>query len=385
MNSEYDVAFSFAGEDRDYVESVANYLTYQGVTFFYDRFEEDRLWGEDLYVHLDEVYRKSAQFCVIFISKAYANKLWTNHERKSAQARDFINNNESYILPARFDDTEIKGLLPTIGFVDLKNKAPYEFAELIALKVRGRRNQRLRVALSEALRLSEDYLKPHSLVASDILADEIRNAFRKTGYSPDLELLKPYLESDSPEERTVGYISYQTGPSMMIGDLLYSSLDKELKFAETASETRPMWQLLIAIALFATVTDAEEIQFLDFDLGPALSLLESLTSVDVGGQCKMKLRGLMNIYPWMRGRRGNHCGMNYSYEESRHFAWSNGENTYSYKGALAFVKLYPEVALYHISQGHFLNWYSISVPSSSTVLDLAFTIADEMVREVSKE
>lgn len=104
MNSEYDVAFSFAGEDRDYVESVANYLTYQGVTFFYDRFEEDRLWGEDLYVHLDEVYRKSAQFCVIFISKAYANKLWTNHERKSAQARDFINNNESYILPARFED-----------------------------------------------------------------------------------------------------------------------------------------------------------------------------------------------------------------------------------------------------------------------------------------
>src|SRR5205085_12612487 len=119
----------------------------------------------------------------------------------------------------------------------------------------------------------------------------------KTGYSTDIELLRPFITSDSPAERTVGYIAYQTGPFMMIGDVLYSALERELLLAKTEHETRPMWQLLVAIALFATVTDPEEIQFLRFDLVPILGELSSISSADVGGQCKSKLRGLIDIYP----------------------------------------------------------------------------------------
>lgn len=59
-------------------------------------------------MHLDEVYRKKSGFCVMFISKHYALKAWTNHERASAQARAFTEN-QKYVLPARLDDTEIPG------------------------------------------------------------------------------------------------------------------------------------------------------------------------------------------------------------------------------------------------------------------------------------
>jgi hypothetical protein len=105
---EYDVYFSFAGEDRAYVEEVADLIKEKSVRVFYDKYERSKLWGKDLYTYLDEVYRKRTQYCVIFISKYYAKKLWTNHERQSAQARAFTEN-EEYLLPVRFDDTEIPG------------------------------------------------------------------------------------------------------------------------------------------------------------------------------------------------------------------------------------------------------------------------------------
>lgn len=131
---EYDIALSFAGEDRDYVDRVANLLRQRGVKVFYDLFEEADLWGKDLYVHLSEVYHKRARFTVMFISKAYEGKLWTNHERKSAQARAFQESQE-YILPARFDETEIPGVLPTVGYVSLRGRSPEDLVSLITKKL----------------------------------------------------------------------------------------------------------------------------------------------------------------------------------------------------------------------------------------------------------
>lgn len=104
--ADYDVALSFAGEDRTYVEEVARALTAAGVKVFYDKLEEADLWGKNLYTHLSDIYRKRARFTVMFISRSYAEKRWTNHEREAAQARAFADSRE-YILPARFDETEI--------------------------------------------------------------------------------------------------------------------------------------------------------------------------------------------------------------------------------------------------------------------------------------
>jgi adenylate kinase family enzyme len=133
-NRKYAVALSFAGEDRDYVELVASFLRKAGISVFYDRDEEAVLWGKNLYDHLRHVYAEAAEYTVIFVSKAYARKVWTNHERESAQSRAFRESCE-YILPARFDDTELPGLLNTIGYIDLRQKAPEELASLIVEKL----------------------------------------------------------------------------------------------------------------------------------------------------------------------------------------------------------------------------------------------------------
>lgn len=134
MVKKYDVVLSFASENREYVRAVAVTLQAAGIKVFYDEFEQANLWGKNLYVHLDEIYRNEAHFCVMFISEHYLRKTWTNHERESVQARAF-QTKEEYILPARFDNTEIPGLLPTISYIDLQNLSPDKFAQLVIQKL----------------------------------------------------------------------------------------------------------------------------------------------------------------------------------------------------------------------------------------------------------
>src|SRR6266487_6196182 len=84
---EHDVALSFASEDREVAEQLADRLRAAGVRLFYDKYEQASLWGEDLYEHLHDVFCKKARFCVLFASAHYARKVWTDHERRSAQER----------------------------------------------------------------------------------------------------------------------------------------------------------------------------------------------------------------------------------------------------------------------------------------------------------
>ena len=130
----YHVCLSFAGEDRLYVEVVAAVLDSLGITVFYDAYERIEFWGKNLYDHLYDVYQNKAQYCVMFISKHYAGKLWTNHERRNAQARA-LKENENYILPVRFDDTPIDGLLDTLGYLDLNGISPDSLATMIAKRI----------------------------------------------------------------------------------------------------------------------------------------------------------------------------------------------------------------------------------------------------------
>lgn len=134
LDKEFDVALSFAGEDREYVEKTADFLVKSGVKVFYDMYEDTNLWGKDLYQHLDDVYQNKAKYTVVFISENYKKKLWTNHELKSAQARAFSENTE-YLLPARFDNTEIAGIRKTTGYISLEKLSPEDFAQKIVTKL----------------------------------------------------------------------------------------------------------------------------------------------------------------------------------------------------------------------------------------------------------
>lgn len=130
----YDVAISFAGEDRSVAELICRKLVTCGLNVFYDEYEQADLWGKDLYQHLTTVYRDDSKYCLMIISEHYIKKQWTTHERKAAQARAFRENRE-YILPLRLDDSVVDGLLETVGFIDYRTCNAQTVVEAVVKKV----------------------------------------------------------------------------------------------------------------------------------------------------------------------------------------------------------------------------------------------------------
>lgn len=131
--TEFDVALSFASEQRDYVEQVANIIESKGLIVFYDKFRQSHLWGKDLTIYLHEVYSKKSKYCIMFISKEYVTKAWPTHEREAALQKQ-VEVGEGYILPVRFDNAVVFGLPSFIGYIDANINSPEDIAKIFLEK-----------------------------------------------------------------------------------------------------------------------------------------------------------------------------------------------------------------------------------------------------------
>src|SRR6266704_1361798 len=131
---QWDVALSFAGAQRGYVEQVAQALKARGLRCFYDADEQIELWGRYLAEELPAIYGEQAAAVVVFVSAEYADRDGTRHERRVALGRA-VRERREYVLPARFDDTPLPGLLSDMVTVNLRAKTPRQFAAMIAAKL----------------------------------------------------------------------------------------------------------------------------------------------------------------------------------------------------------------------------------------------------------
>ena len=130
----WDVALSFASAQRGYVEQVARVLQARGVRCFYDADEQIDLWGKYLAEELPAIYSERAAAVVVFVSAEYADRDWTRLERRAALDRA-VRERREYVLPGRFDDTTLPGLLSGMVAVDLRGRTPEQFAAMIAAKL----------------------------------------------------------------------------------------------------------------------------------------------------------------------------------------------------------------------------------------------------------
>jgi hypothetical protein len=301
----YDVAFSFASEQQVYVEATARELQQSNVRVFYHPDQQVDNWGKDLYQELVDVYCNQARFCVVFISKAYRDKLWTRHELKAIQARTFQDSRE-YLLPARFDNIEIPGLLPTIVYYDLNELTPKQLAQIIFKKINTQShhiscdeirtciNKEIETQLAEAIFDAEDYLLPQPLRKSNAVADKIRGIFKKLDMQPTRKHLAPYLVDNRAAFRVVGYIAWQIyHPSDAIYDLI-SSVNSEQIEAIKTNETRPLWQLLVCFSLFMQDhPQSDTTEIVRARLRQLKTFLLSNDNIDPGEQCLNKIQQLI--------------------------------------------------------------------------------------------
>lgn len=131
---EYDVALSFAGEDRVIAGKCAGLLKSAGISVFLDEYVSARGGGNDTIDHLVNLYSRKARYCVLFLSQHYPLKAWTETERMDAQQRALRDANE-YILPLQLDNTQIPGVMQAAGYMDLRQHPMEEVVDLLAQKL----------------------------------------------------------------------------------------------------------------------------------------------------------------------------------------------------------------------------------------------------------
>jgi hypothetical protein len=124
----YDIALSFAGEDRALANFLANSLR-ESHLVFYDEFEKEELWGSDLSELLPEKYI-SAKYCVILQSDDYLVKMWTVLERQALISEFLKRRGKNYVLPIRVRGctSQIPGLSDLTGYITVRSEADWDHA-----------------------------------------------------------------------------------------------------------------------------------------------------------------------------------------------------------------------------------------------------------------
>jgi hypothetical protein len=128
----FRVAFSFAGEKRDFVAKAASILAdrFGADAILYDKFHEAEFAVYDLGIRLPKLYGEQSELIVPVLCPDYGDKRWTGWEW--VHIYGLLTKADGHrVMPSRFELTIAEGLSPAAGFIELDDKTPAEFADLI--------------------------------------------------------------------------------------------------------------------------------------------------------------------------------------------------------------------------------------------------------------
>lgn len=138
FTTSYDVALSFAGEDRPMAEALNDELEERGLVVFYDHTEQARILGEDLERFFEPIYSAEADFVVVVLGPSYGQKRWTRFESDAFEERF----DQGHVIPiwsklvpeVIWDKSKSRGGMTFDPAGDLRSQAS-KIAELVAEKV----------------------------------------------------------------------------------------------------------------------------------------------------------------------------------------------------------------------------------------------------------
>ena len=104
----YDIAVSYASEQRAYVERFVQRLRFHKLSVYYDRDAQRRMVGKILDQELHRIYIQESVCCVLFLSDAYAKKPVTRYESQIILSESIFRNQYMYIF--KFDQISLPGL-----------------------------------------------------------------------------------------------------------------------------------------------------------------------------------------------------------------------------------------------------------------------------------
>ncbi len=152
----FRIAFSFAGEKREFVKQAADLLAqrFGQDRILYDKYHEAEFARNDLGIYLPNLYNLESDLVVVVVCPNYDTKEWTDlewlaiHDRLQQRMR-------KEVQLCRFGHAYVDGLFRGAGFIELDDKTPEAFVTLILQ----------RLALNEG-HPKDHYTKPAVVVAS---------------------------------------------------------------------------------------------------------------------------------------------------------------------------------------------------------------------------
>src|ERR1035441_3954637 len=190
----FRIAFSFAGEKRDFIEKVAAILAKQfgEAAILYDKFHEAEFAVYDLGIRLPRLYGEQSDLIVPVLCPAYDAKRWTGWEW--GHIYGFFTKADGHrVMPSRFEHASADGLAPTAGFIELDHKTPEQFATLILE----------RLALNEG-HPKDHYTKPVSASAPALKTDIPHNLPTLQPFFGREDELRKIADALDPDSRTWG-------------------------------------------------------------------------------------------------------------------------------------------------------------------------------------
>jgi tetratricopeptide (TPR) repeat protein len=190
----FRVAFSFAGEKRDYVAQVASILAerFDQAAILYDKFHEAEFARHDLGIYLPMLYGEESELIVPVLCPHYDPKKWTGWEWLHIYG--LLTRDDGHrVMPSRFDHANVAGLSPAAGYIELDDKTPEQFAALIL----GR------LALNEG-HPKDYYTKPAAPGCKPLSTAIPNNLPRLQSFFGRKKELDAVREALDPESRTWG-------------------------------------------------------------------------------------------------------------------------------------------------------------------------------------
>jgi TIR domain len=140
----YLVAFSLAGEQREFVRAIAVAVRRElgDGKVFLDEWFEYLIAGQDGDIKLQEIYGRECALAVVCVSERYGNKPWTQAEHEAIRAR-YMKARASGdprqalgVLPIRVGDGDVPGIPFNAIVPDVRTRSADDTAKLIIDRLR---------------------------------------------------------------------------------------------------------------------------------------------------------------------------------------------------------------------------------------------------------
>ena len=132
----FDVAISYAGEEKGLAGDLYRLLLQNDVAVFFAEDYKVYLWGKRLPPALKKIYGGvHTKFVIPIISKHYVKKFYTKLEFRTAKRKEKSSSTE-VILPIILDNVSLKGLESDRNYIDLRKEGLHSTVDIIIKKLR---------------------------------------------------------------------------------------------------------------------------------------------------------------------------------------------------------------------------------------------------------